>query len=183
MLYILGGAPRAGKTLMSKKALLEKRIPYFPLDGLVGALSYAMPELHISHDESFVDKSERLWKINKYLLGFFAANGETYLVEGDSILPAQAREAIDEHKDVRACFVGYPGLSPEEKLKLIRGFPAGIKDWTEKYSDAELLPTLRRAVEYSVYLKNECGKYGIPFFDLSEGFQEGFDAAYQYLVR
>jgi ATP-dependent Zn protease len=39
MLYIIGGASRSGKTLLARRAVVEKKIPYFPMDALFGALA------------------------------------------------------------------------------------------------------------------------------------------------
>jgi hypothetical protein len=181
MLYILGGAPRSGKTLLSRRMLAEKGIAHFPVDALVGMLAYAMPELEVHHSQEFIIKSEKVGKLTKHLFGFFVAQNEPYLLEGDAILPSQVNEFVLEHADTKACFTGYPEITPEQKLRDLREFGEGQKDWTNNESDEALLWMLERAIRFSAYLKKECSLYGIPFFDSSVDFKKAFNDAFAYL--
>jgi hypothetical protein len=52
MLYLIGGTSRSGKSIISRKLLTEKGIPYFPLDSVVMGFTNGMPELGI-HDKLF----------------------------------------------------------------------------------------------------------------------------------
>lgn len=47
MIYIIGGAARAGKTIIARRMLIERNIPYFCVDYFVSALDQAAPELGI----------------------------------------------------------------------------------------------------------------------------------------
>ena len=183
MLYILGGAPRSGKTLLSKRMLVEKHIPYFPIDALIGTLTEGLPELEITHKQPFITKSERLWKLTKHLFDFFLINEEEYLIEGDAILPSQVKKLVDEGKNIRACFVGYTKLNPEEKLKSLRKYGDGKKDWTNNQTDETMLLILERTIDYSKYIKGECEKYGIKFFDVSSDFEKVCDQVFDYMTK
>ena len=182
MLYIIGGAPRGGKTLLSRRFMQARRVPYFSTDALIWTLSHANPKSGISHKLPIVTKSEKLWPIAKHLLTFFAYVEDSYTVEGDVILPRHVKELQDENKNVLACFFGYPSITPEEKLHLVRIHARKEKDWTNNIDDASLLYTFRQAIEFSRYLKHECEKLLFPFFDLSADFDAANNEAFEFLM-
>lgn len=66
MLYIIGGTSRSGKTLLSRKAVSEQGIPYFPLDALFGALANGAPEFGVNYEDSFINRSIHMWPISKH---------------------------------------------------------------------------------------------------------------------
>lgn len=181
MLYVLGGASRSGKTLLSRRAVVEKQIPYFPLDALLGSLVHGAPEMGMRYEDSFTDRSNKLWPITKNMVKMFLDEENNYLIEGDSILPAQINELIVEGKSVRCCFLGFAELTKDEKLALVRKYHQGGVDWTKSISDEEMLPMIDEMIQFSKYLKEECAKYGIEYFDISHDFEGVRDEAFQYL--
>ena len=184
MLYLIGGAPRSGKSLLAQRILKEKQVPYFPLDALIGTLTFATPEFDINHDLSFRLKSEKVWRFTEHLFNHFLSEEESYLVEGDCILPEQAATFIEKHPDeIRCCFMGYTTLTSEEKLNYVRTFNRGDIDWTNDHTDEALLEMIERMIEYSLFLKEECSKYNIEFFDVSDDFSGTSEKALNHLVQ
>jgi 2-phosphoglycerate kinase len=181
MLYILGGASRSGKTLLARRAVTEKQIPYFPLDALLGSLIYGAPELGMRYEDSFTDRSNKLWPVTRQLVRMLLDEEDTYVIEGDSILPAQVNELVVQQKPVRCCFVGYTELQKEEKLSLVREHHQGKADWTKGISDEALLPMIDQMIEFSTLLKEECTKYGIKYFDISHDFEGVRADIFEYL--
>ena len=181
MLYILGGASRSGKTLLARRAVAEKQIPYFPLDVLLGSLVYGAPQLGMRYEDSFIDRSNKLWPVTKNMIKMFLDEENKYFIEGDSILPHQINELNVEQKSVHCCFIGYSELTKEEKFSLVREHHQGEVDWTKEISDEELLPMIESMIDFSKYLKEECGKYEIKYFDISHDFQGIRDVAFEYL--
>ena len=181
MIYILGGASRSGKTLLSRRAVSEKKVPYFPLDALFSGLVDGAPQLYIRYEQSFVDRAETIWPITKPTLNFFLKEEGDFLIEGDSILPKQVHEIREQNKETKSCFIGYAKLRNVEKLSLIRKYHQGNTDWTKDISDDELVLLIDQMIEFSNYLKNECSKYQIPYFDISHDFDKPRLEAFEYL--
>jgi hypothetical protein len=50
MLYLLGGAPRAGKFILAQRLLHERRVPYLPLDMLMIGFARGVPYVDGSRD-------------------------------------------------------------------------------------------------------------------------------------
>jgi hypothetical protein len=183
MLYIIGGASRSGKTLLSRRFVSEKQIPYFPLDALFGALAHGAPEFKVKYESSFIERSEKLWKLSEHLFNFFAEEEKDYLMEGDTILPSQIHKLITEGKSIKSCFLGYPTMTAEEKLAFVRNYHQGERDWTKNYSDEEMLLMINEMVEFSKVLQKQCEEYGIAFFDISHDFESAHNEVFDYLFE
>ena len=183
MFYIIGGAPRSGKSLLALRMVKERGVPYFPTDALIGTLGRVAPEHQINHDVAFIEKARRVWKFIEHLFTHFLSEEESYLVEGDCILPEHVAAFIKKHTTgVRACFLGYGNIDVNTKLSFVRKYNRGDIDWTNEQSDEEMMPMIGRMIEYSHYLEKECKENNIKYFDVSENFELGWQQAYDYLV-
>ena len=155
MIYILGGASRSGKTLLARRAVTEKHIPYFPLDALFGGLASGAPQFGVTWNQAFIERAEKMWPILKPTLGFFFQEEGNFLIEGDAILPKHVRELMDEGNRVRSCFIGYAEITREEKFAHIRTHHQNERDWTREIADNELYGYVDEMLEFSKYLKSE----------------------------
>ena len=181
MLYVIGGASRSGKTLLSRRAVSEKEIPYFPLDALFGALANGAPEFGVRYGDSLMERPAKMWPISKHLFNFFFQEERDFLIEGDSILPSQMNELISSGESIRCCFLGYSELTKDEKLALVRKHHQGDIDWTQEISDKEMSEMIDEMIEFSKFLRKECATYGIRYFDVSHDFEGARNAAFDYL--
>ncbi|MFM2424418.1 MAG: hypothetical protein RLZZ70_809 [Candidatus Parcubacteria bacterium] len=181
MIYILGGASRSGKTLLARRAVDEKKIPYFPLDALFGGLAGGAPQFGVTWNQAFIERAEKMWPILKPTLGFFFNEERDFLIEGDAILPKQIRDLINGENQVRSCFIGYAELNREEKFTHIRTHHQGERDWTKGIADSELYEYVDEMIEFSKYLKEQCILLDIPYFDISYDFQSPRNEAFNYL--
>ena len=183
MLYLLGGAPRTGKSILARRLVVEKRIPYFGIDALTTVLQESLPDLGIKHGQPFIFKAEKIWPILKSLLIHFIEEEPDYLAEGDALLPKHVAELEKKYKnEIGVCFTGFTKISPEDKLKEIRQFSDFKDDWTKERSDKEMLMDIKSMIEFSKYLKEECKKFDIKYFEISDNFQKNLDIVFNYLA-
>jgi len=162
---------------------LEKSIPYFSTDFLIGALEKGAPQFDIKFGP-FIPKAERVWPILDYLMKGIVEWTDDYLIEGDSLLPKYIPSFLDKYKEeVKCCFVGFTTMSPKNKLAEIRKYSSHKDDWTQKRSDKQMLKAINSMIEFSKYLKIECLKHDIKYFDVSEKFQENLDEIFNYLTK
>jgi len=183
MLYIIGGAARSGKTLLARKAVAEKKIPYFPLDAFLFSIIRGVPQLGIKYENSFIDRSTKSWPIYRHLFNSFLNEENDFILEGDSILPSQVHELQTGSKLIKCCFVGYTKLTTNEKLTFIRIHHQGKADWTRNLSDEQMLLEIDKIIEFSKYLQIECQKYDIKYFDISEDFEGVHQEIFGYLFN
>lgn len=183
MLYVLGGAPRCGKSILARRFVSERRIPYFSTDFLIWALEKGAPQLDIKFGP-FLPKAEKVWPIIKPLMSVLTEDVDNYLIEGDSLLPKYVSGFQKEYKnETRSCFVGFTNISPEDKLAEVRKYSNQKDDWTKKHSDKKLLDTIKSMIEFSKYLEKECDKHKIQYFDMSVNFQEKLGEIFNYLIK
>lgn len=183
MLYLVGGASRAGKSWLARRLLERQGVPYFSLDVLMMGLANGWPWAGIDPESSSERRGEQLWPLIRAMavnLLEEEATHPTYLIEGDTLLPyhvAELRAAYPAR--VRACFIGYAGIEPPEKLRRAR---LHEPDWCAHYSEAEALAFLADMVRFSRYLEHECAAHGIAYFDCTTALEPALAAAHRYLM-
>ena len=171
MLYIIGGASRTGKSMISRELMAKTGIPCFSLDVLMMGLANGLSEYGINPDDPEFKNAEKMWPILRNMLINMLEVGIDYIVEGYTVLPEHTNEIANLFPgQVKSCFTGYTGIDPEKKLKEIRKYTDLPNDWAKTSSDSEILKLINRSISYSSFLKTECEKYEIPYFDQSEDF-------------
>jgi hypothetical protein len=181
MIRIIGGAARTGKSLLSRRLLLETQQPYLSLDVLKMGLVNGLPEYGVDPEASSQEVAEKLWPIVRAMCVNMIETGVYYIVEGE-ILPHHADELAQRYPgEIRACFLGYAEVAPEHKLREIREFGGHPNDWIADYPDEYVLDFVRDSIEFSRYLRDECAKRNLPYFDTSFDFLETLDQAAEYL--
>jgi len=146
-------------------------------------MSRGLPQSGVNPDDPSTIVGEKLWPVVKPMCVNIIEVGVDYLVEGDSILPRQIEELAQDHANqMRACFVGYAEISPMEKLRQIRKLPAQPNDWISGYPDEEIISFAEQMVEFSRILRGECSRLGIPYFDVSNDFEDGLQQVLGYLA-
>lgn len=169
--------------MLARRLLMQQHIPYFSLDILMMGLANGYPAFDLDPETSSLVRGEMLWPI----VCAMAVNileetliHPTYLLEGDELLPEHAAALVVTYPGlVRACFVGYTDLTPAEKLRLIRLVEA---EWGTYYTDDQALAFLTGEVEYSRYLRQQCARCGLRYFDSLGNLIETVNEAARYLT-
>ena len=171
MLYIIGGASRTGKSMISRELMAKTGIPYFSLDILMMGLANGIPEYGINPEDPEFRNAEKMWPILRSMLVNMLETGTEYIVEGYTILPEHVSEIQNLFSDqVKSCFTGYTSIDPEKKLEEIRTYSDLPNDWAKTSSDSDLFELINRSIIFSTFIEKECEKYKIPYFDQSENF-------------
>jgi hypothetical protein len=107
-----------------------------------------------------------------------------YTVEGDALSPRGVSELIQAYPGrIRAVFVGYGSATPERRLAEIRTFSGGVNDWIQDHPDEYILALCSEMIEFSRFVQRESASLGLPYFDVSEEFQQGLAQAYASLTE
>lgn len=182
MLYMIGGAPRSGKTTLARRMLAEHGLPYFSIDILIASLAKAKPELGIRVSDPALKRMEVVWPTIRKVASDVLQSGDDLLLEGDVLLPKHLMEfGHGTYTGIKACFIGYADVDPVKKLHAIRTHAADGIDWTEELDDAPLLNLIGELRTFSEYLRRECRHYKIPYFDGSACFASAIRDAKAYL--
>jgi 2-phosphoglycerate kinase len=163
VIYLVGGAPRAGKSILGQQVAANLKIGWISTDLLLTILGMtnvegiktewnATPEAITANADWFFPYFERfVWGASSL--------AENYLIEGVDFLPAQVKQLSAQYQ-LQAVFLGcsnmtlehfdqYPGRSrgysslPEE---LRRQFARDVPLWSE-------------------FIRRECESFGYPYID------------------
>lgn len=170
MIYMIGGAPRVGKTILAQRLAAQLGIGWISTDILEDQLRFkqvegmkskwdASPAAITTAAEWFFPSLERFaWSISSMAR-------EGYVIEGVNFLPGQLVQ-LSTRYPLRAVFLGcsqmnldrfdrFPGHSigytflPEETR---RQFAQDIPGWSE-------------------FIRQEAEKFGCPYVDMSDDFE------------
>jgi hypothetical protein len=182
MLYLLGGAARAGKSTIARRFLSETGIPYFCLDYLMMGFAVGLPEHGVDPEDDEGAVGRLLWPVVKPLATALVEDGIDYMIEGAQLLPEHAWELTGKLSDqVRSCFVGFAEVDIEAKLREIRRFRGTSDDWLRDYDDGKVREEIQRLKGFSRHLKLGCGRYGLAYFEASTDVNSTAEAVVQYL--
>jgi hypothetical protein len=182
MLYMIGGAPRSGKTTLARRMLAEHGLDYFSIDVLIGHLAGAQPELGLRVQDPALKRVEIVWPVLRKIASDVLRSGDDLVLEGDVLLPRHLMEfGHGTHNGIKACFIGYADVEPEKKLREIREHAACGADWTGELDDVRLLNLIGDLRAFSEYLRRECCHFKIPYFDGSTCFAGAVRDAKTYL--
>src|SRR6266545_4993748 len=111
ILYLLGGAPRVGKSTLAQRLLAAEGIPWLPSDVVRTVLRRVLPELE-AVDQDPVDVArlaELMYPHIEQAAEVCVEEAEQFLIEGFELAPtypARLKAALPA-TSVRACFLGH----------------------------------------------------------------------------
>ena len=182
MLYIVGGVARSGKSIVSREMLAKAGVPYFSLDFLMVGLAFGLPEAKVDPEAPSYEIARRMWPIVRAICVNILEVGIDYLIEGDSVFPAQAKELASSFPgQVRSCFIGYPNIEAAAKVKAMHAHSALPNDWISIYPPEVILSFIQSMILLSQDFHAQCLETGIPFFDVSQTFSPILEDVVAYL--
>ena len=183
MLFLVSGTSRSGKTLVARKILVDKKIPYLSLDWLMMGFNNGIPEYGIHHLLWPNEIAERMEPFLRGVIDTMLVDGMDYVIEGEAMRPRWVAELIEKHPDdVRAVFVGYIDIDVEDKVALVKEHTSGETDWLTSESDAYIRDHIGNMIAYSKTIKTECEQHGLSYIDTSDDFSRAIAAATDALV-
>jgi hypothetical protein len=164
MIYLVGGAPRSGKSILGQQVAARLRVGWVATDVLrsllkdEGAADWdASPEAISATAEWFLPHLERfIWGISSL--------ADDYLIEGVHFLPRQAA-ALSSQYQVRSVFLGRSTFN----LAQFDEFPGRSQGY------ASLPLAIRQQIVedvpcWSEFVAREAGRFGCRYVDTSDDF-------------
>lgn len=168
MIYFIGGAPRAGKSLLSQRLCTTLKIGWISTDLLMELLKVAnapgrkvkwdaAPEAITSNAEWFFPYLERfVWGVSSL--------ADHYVIEGVDFLPAQIAQLSAQYP-IRAVFLGRSRLI----LSDLTHFPGRSPGY------GRLPEALRRQIvedvpRWSAFIRQEADRFGYAYVDVVNDF-------------
>jgi hypothetical protein len=183
MLFLVSGASRSGKTLIARKLLADKQIPYLSLDWLMMGFNDGIPEYGIHHLLWPNEIAEKMWPFLLGLIDSMLVDGIDYVIEGEAMLPHLLADLVEKNPgEIKVVFVGYTEIDVKDKVALVKKHGHGENDWLTNKSDEYIRDHIGNMIAYSKMLKDECERHGLSYFDTSEDFLRAIEAATNFLI-
>ena len=181
MIYLIGGAPRAGKSILCQQLSAELRIGWISTDLMMELLRVngdtgvksewnAAPKAIVANAEWFFPYLERfIWGINSL--------ADNYVIEGVDFLPAQVLHLLKEYP-IHPVFLGCSQMT----LKTFDQYPGHSIGYSH-------LPEHRKrhivhdVPLWSEFIQQEAGRLGFPYFDTSDDFERRIKEARARLLE
>jgi hypothetical protein len=165
MLYLIGGAARSGKSLVARRLLRGRLVPYSSTDYLISGLAAGAPGLGLQHGLP----SRVHGELARPILGGAPREGPRVAASHGA-----AR--------VRACFLGYARCTIPLKRASIRAAAGSIDDWVAGMTEEALAEMVSEIRLFSELLEDECRANGVRCFDGSADFEAALEQAEAYLL-
>jgi hypothetical protein len=179
LIYLIGGAPRAGKSTLAQQVSARLGIGWISTDVILEVIKVAEGEAERDWDasiESINSNSERFYPFFERFIWAVQSQTENYVVEGVDFLPVHVSR-IMARWNVSAVFLGrskmtidefdqYPGKSP--------GYANLPKELRKQIADD--IPV------WSNLLKTEADRFHFPYIDMSTNFIQSLEEAESVLL-
>jgi len=175
MIYLIGGAPRTGKSLLGQQVSAKLKMSWISTDlleellrrkkeGGVKTEGNASPEAIRAAAEWFFPYLERfIWGVSSL--------AENYCIEGVDFLPAQVAQ-LSTHYSIRSVFLGRSQMT----LETFDRFPGRSQGYSH------LPEETRRQMagdvpRWSEFIRQEAERFGFPCVDMSGDFARSLNQA------
>ncbi len=168
MIYLIGGAPRAGKSILGQQISAKLKIGWISTDLLMDLLRVkkvegakvewnASSEVIAATAEWFFPCLERfVWGVNVL--------AESYIIEGVDFLPAQVAQLSAQYQ-IRSVFLGCSKMT----LKRFEQFPGRSRGYASLPKEMQ-----RQIVQdvplWSEFVQKEAKRFNYPYVDMGDDF-------------
>ena len=170
MIYLIGGAPRAGKTILGQQISRELRIGWVSTDLLLTLLRVtnvegmktewnAGPEAITANAEWFFPYLERfVWGVSSM--------ADDYVIEGVDFLPTQVVQLVAQYP-IRAVFLGCSRMAPST-LEQFPGRSRGYQSLPESMRNQ----IVQDVPLWSEFIRQEAERFRYPYIDTASSFPD-----------
>ncbi len=177
---IIAGVPRAGKSTVSHILSQEHGYQHISMDSIIAGFEKCFPETGVSTYQG-LSSLDTLRIISSKMAPFVRAMLDS--VEYDEFAPGIVLDMYqllpeDYDKYIRGanCEIVYfitSDVTPEERFLIQKKYDTE-KDYTFYKSDEELREGAEYIVEQSILMKEQCEKYGLPYYETAREREEAF---------
>jgi len=180
MIYFVGGAPRAGKSILGQRVSARLRIGWISTDILEELLrvdkSEAAKNEWNADPENIAASAERFFPYLERFVWGISSLADNYLIDGVDFLPSQVARLSTEY-EIRSVFLGCSQMT----LESFDRFPGRSQGY------ADLPDEMRRRIVqdvplWSEFIRQEAKRFGYPYIDTSVDFSARMKEAESALI-
>jgi len=168
MIYLVGGAPRAGKTILAQQISAKLKIGWISTDPLMQLLrAKNVEETKVEWDatpQAIAAVAEWFFPCLEQFIWSVTSMADSYVIEGVDFLPAQVTQ-LSEQYPIRSVFLGCSKMT----LEHFDQFPGRSLGY------AMLPEEMRRQIaqdvpRWSEFVRHEAERFGYPYVDMVDDF-------------
>jgi hypothetical protein len=163
MMYLVGGAPRVGKSMLSQQTARKLGISWISTDVLKELLRVqATDAIGVRWNEPATIVATAKWffpYLERFIWGV-SAMAEHYLIEGVDFLPAQIAELAATYP-IRCVFLGCSEMTPE-RFEQFPGLSPGYIGLPEDLRQQ----IVQHVPMHSMLVQREAEQFGYPYIDM-----------------
>lgn len=180
MIYLIGGAPRAGKSLLGQQLAAEQGLNWTSTDMLWRVLEAAgvmdAKKEWDASPEAITAVADCFYPYLEHFLAGASSLTDSYIIDGVDFLPAHV-DKLAAQFPVRAIFLGCTDMTLA-KLDLHPGRTPGYASLPE----AQRRQIAADVPRWSAFVQGEAEKHGYPFVDTSGDFHARLKEARRLLL-
>lgn len=167
-LYVIGGSPRCGKTIILNDVIKKEPMIAVSSDAIRSGVRYLNKNGRINESEKMIE-DELPWELLIGLIGRYDRQNVSIVVEGVVFTPERVRSLKLKNLELKAVFVGF---TTDEFIEQIIEYGKQTKDWVydsiveNDGSEDVIKKTLADEQKKNLELKARALKYGYKFFDI-----------------
>lgn len=177
---IISGVPRAGKSTISHILSKEYGFQHVSMDSIIAGFEKCFPDTGVNTYQG-LSSLDTLRVISSKMAPFVRAmldSGEYDEFAPGMVLDMYQLLPEDYDKYIRGanCEIVYfitSDVTPEERFQIQKKYDTE-KDYTFYKSDEELREGAEYIVEQSLLMKNQCEKYGLPYYETAREREQVF---------
>ena len=206
MIYLIGGSPRGGKSILARRLSKQLGIsyistdnlrpvilPYFPKKEQASAFPFEQMFAPDNREEFFknytgremlkadIKEAKVIWPGVKGLIEYLILCRMDYIIEGFHLLPS----LVHKFKNKNKLKIVY--LIKQDEEKILKGFLKNTnnEDWIASYiDDKDILRKAAKAMSfYEVYFERECKKYKFKMINTEDDFQNSLKNIIKLLIK
>ena len=174
---IIAGAPRSGKTTISRELTAFSGCVHYRLD----SIKRAVFDIFCPGKKDWHFASQMTVKIIEKLVddnNLESTRKEYFIFDTPHLYPEDVIK-LDLHEFI-IVFIGYTSIDTDKKVDSIIKYDAQTC-WTQQLSREKLKSLVEGNIAFSKEIKSQCEKYGIPYFDVSENHIQVLDEVKNYV--
>lgn len=175
---IIAGVPRAGKSTMSNMLSRKFGYQHVSMDSIIAGFETVFPELNIKWWPSSEDKSENMNRFRnaseKVALFIKAMLESEEYDEFEPGMVVDVYQLLPEHYikylNGMNCDIVYlltSDVTPEERSAIHRAYDTE-KHYSFDFTDEEMHNHCTFVIERSRFLRDQCVKYGLPYYETAK---------------
>ncbi len=168
---IIAGVPRAGKSTVAHLLASQYGYQHISMDSIIAGFEKCFPETGVSTYQG-LSSMDTLRVISRKMAPFVRAMLDS--AEFDEFEPGMALDMYQLLPEDYDCFIRGTNcdiayfitsdVTPEERFIIQKQYDTE-KDYTFYKSDEELREGAEYIVEQSILMKEQCEKYGLPYYE------------------